>query len=130
MASFAKIGLNNRVMQVLSVHNNELLDSDGVEQEKLGIQFLTTLFGWAIWRQTSYNTRGGVHLLGGTPFRKNFAGIGHIYDEDREAFIEKQPFDSWTLNETTCLWEAPTPRPDDGKKYIWNELTKSWDEVV
>ena len=82
MASFAKIGLNNKVIEVLSVHNNELLDSNGVEQENIGIDFLTKLTGGSIWKQTSYNTHGGVHKLGGTPFRKNHAGIGYTYDED------------------------------------------------
>ena len=84
MASFAKIGLNNKVIEVLSVHNNELLDAKGVEQEVNGIDFLTKLTGWAIWKQTSYNTHGGVHDLGDTPLRKNYAGIGYTYDEDRE----------------------------------------------
>jgi hypothetical protein len=87
MASFAKIGLNSKVIEVLSVHNNVLKDSNGVEQEVNGIDFLTKLTGWAIWKQTSYNTSGGVHTLGGTPFRKNHAGIGYTYDEDRDAFI-------------------------------------------
>ena len=106
MATFAKIGLNNKVIEVLSVHNNELKDSNGVEQENIGIDFLTKLTGWPIWKQTSYNTIGGVHKLGGTPLRKNFAGIGHTYDEGRDAFIDPKPFASWRLNDTTCLWEA------------------------
>jgi len=126
MASFAKIGLNNKVIGVLSVHNDVLKDANGVEQEVLGIDFLTKLTGWAIWKQTSYNTQGGVHKLDGTPFRKNHAGIGYTYDEDRDAFIPKQPFNSWTLNEDTCQWEAPVALPDDGKDYKWNEETTSW----
>ena len=130
MASFAKIGLNNKVIEVHSLHNNELKDANGVEQEVNGIDFLTKLTGWSIWKQTSYNTLGGVHRLGGTPFRKNHAGIGYTYDEDRDAFIPKKPYSSWTLNETTCQWEAPSARPDDGKDYNWNETTKSWDEIV
>jgi len=130
MASFAKIGLNNRVMSVQSVHNDVLKDADGVEQESLGIDFLTKLHGWAIWRQTSYNTQNGVHKLGGTPFRKNHAGIGYTYDEDRDAFIPKKPYESWILNETTCQWDAPSAKPADGKEYNWNESTKSWDEIV
>jgi hypothetical protein len=129
MASFAKIGLNNKVMEVLSVHNNELKDSNGVEQENIGIDFLTKLTGWSIWKQTSYNTHGGVHLLGGTPFRKNHAAIGYTYDEDRNAFIPKKPFASWTLNQTTCQWEAPVVRPDDGQNYDWNETTKQWNLI-
>ena len=127
MASFAKIGLNNKVMEVHSLHNNELKDSNGVEQEVNGIDFLTKLTGWAIWKQTSYNTSGGVHLLGGTPLRKNHAGIGMTYDEDRDAFIPKKPFNSWILNETTCLWEAPVALPDTENRYNWNEETTSWD---
>ena len=130
MASFAKIGLNNKVIEVDSLHDNVLKDAAGVEQEVLGIEFLTNLTGWAVWKQTSYNTYGGVHKLGGTPFRKNHAGKGFTYDEDRDAFIPKQPYNSWTLNESTCQWEAPSARPDDGKFYDWNESTKSWDEIV
>jgi hypothetical protein len=127
MASFAKIGLNNKVIEVYSVHDNELKDANGVEQEVNGIDFLTKLTGWAIWKQTSYNTIGGVHKLGGTPFRKNHAGIGYTYDEDRNAFIQPKSFNSWTLNETTCQWEAPVAYPNDGQKYKWNEETQQWD---
>ena len=119
MASFAKIGLNNKVIEVQSVHNNELLDSNGVEQEVNGIDFLTKLTGWSIWVQTSYNNN----------FRKNHAGIGYTYDEDRDAFIAPKPFNSWILNETTCLWEAPVAYPDDGERYTWNEETTTWDLV-
>jgi len=122
MASFAKIGLNNKVIEVLSVHNNELKDSNGVEQENIGIVFLIKLTGWAIWKQTSYNSN----------IRKNFAGIGHTYDEDRDAFIPPKPtqYSSWVLNETTCQWEAPVAKPDDEtetKRYGWNEETQQWD---
>jgi len=129
MATFAKIGLNNKVIEVLSVHNNELLDSNGVEQETIGIDFLTKLTGWSIWKQTSYNTHGGIHKLGGTPLRKNYAGIGYTYDEDRDAFIPPKPFASWTLNETTCKWEAPVNRPDDDNIYNWNETSNNWEIV-
>lgn len=82
------------------------------------------------WIQTSYNTFGGEHRLGGTPLRKNYAGIGYTYDKDKDAFIPPQPYPSWTLNETTCLWEAPVAYPDDGKQYIWNESITNWTEVV
>jgi len=78
------------------------------------------------WVQTSYNTYGGVHKNGGTPLRKNYAGVGYLYDESRDAFIPPRPFRSWKLNEDTCLWEAPTPRPDDDQLYSWNESTLSW----
>jgi len=129
MASFAKIGLNGKVIEVQSVNNEVLHDANGVEQENIGIDFLTQLTGWAIWKQTSYNTRSGTHKNGGTPFRKNFAGVGYTYDEDRDAFIPKKPFASWTLNETTCLWEAPVVKPDDGQRYNWNEENQTWDLV-
>ena len=82
------------------------------------------------WVQTSYNTSGGVHVDGGTPLRKNFAGIGFVYDEAKDAFYIPQPYASWTLNEDTCLWEAPTAYPDDGKFYVWEEAITSWFEVV
>mgnify|MGYP003649467264 FL=1 len=79
------------------------------------------------WVQTSYNTYGGVHTLGGTPLRKNYASIGCVYDSDRDAFYVPQPYPSWVLNEDTCLWAAPTDYPDDYKFYSWNEATTSWD---
>jgi hypothetical protein len=129
MASFAKIGLNGKVIAVHSVVNEVLHDSNGIEKEDIGIDFLTKLHGWSIWVQTSYNTKGGVHLFGGTPLRKNFAGIGMTYDEDRNAFIPKKPFNSWVLNETTCLWEAPVALPDTENRYTWNETTTTWDLV-
>ena len=127
MASFAKIGLNGRVIEVVSVVNDVIKDSSGIEREELGIQFLNELYGWPIWKQTSYNTAGGDHQLGGTPFRKNFASIGYTYDEDRDAFIPKKPYNSWVLNEQTCLWEAHIAYPTDGQNYIWNENTQNWD---
>ena len=127
MASFAKIGLNNKVIEVLSVVNEVLHDSNGVEQEAIGIDFLTKLTGYPVWKQTSYNTFGGVHNNNGTPLRKNHAGIGYTYDENRDAFIPPKPFNSWILNESTCLWNAPVAYPTDGKKYSWNETTQNWD---
>ena len=127
MASFAKIDLNNKVIEVLSVNNEVLKDANGVEQEVNGIDFLTKLTGWSIWKQTSYNTHGGVHNNDGTPLRKNHASVGYTYDEDRDAFIPPKPFNSWTLNETTCLWEAPISKPNDGQIYDWNETNQSWD---
>jgi hypothetical protein len=129
MASFAKIGLNNKVIEVLSVVNEVLHDSNGIEQEAIGIDFLTKLTGYPVWKQTSYNTVGGVHSLGGTPLRKNHAGIGYTYDEDRDAFIPKKPFNSWILNESTCLWEAPVAMPINDNRYIWNESILTWDIV-
>ena len=129
MASFAKIGLNGKVIEVLSVVNEVLHDSNGVEQEAIGIDFLTKLTGYPLWIQTSYNTIGGVHNNNGTPLRKNHAGIGYTYDEDRDAFIPKKPFNSWILNEDTCQWNSPVAYPVDGKIYKWNESTLTWDIV-
>jgi hypothetical protein len=126
MASFAKLNSENIVEQVLSVHNNELLDN-GVESETKGITFLKNLYGEDTnWRQTSYNTNAGVHSLGGIPFRKNHAGIGYQYDPQRDAFIPIKPYNSWVLNEETCNWEAPIAYPNDGQRYTWNEETQSW----
>ena len=113
MASFAKIGLNNKVIEVLAVSNDIIKDANGIEQEALGIDFLTKLTGWAIWKQTSYNSN----------IRKNFAGKGYTYDEDKDAFIPPKTFNSWILNETTCQWEAPVARPASGR-YNWNEETQ------
>jgi hypothetical protein len=130
MASFAKIGLNGRVIEVVSVVNDVIKDSNGIEREELGIQFLNELYKWPIWKQTSYNTHGGIHNKGGIPFRKNHAGIGYTYDEDRDAFIPKKPYNSWILNEQTCIWESPIPMPSDAsidKRYQWNETIQNWD---
>jgi hypothetical protein len=109
MAHFAQVE-NGIVMQVI-VADQDVIDSGA--------------FGSG-WVQTSYNTQGGQHRLGGTPFRKNYAGIGYNYDAQRDAFIPPQPFPSWTLNEDSCLWQPPTPMPNDGKMYDWDEATLSW----
>jgi len=125
MAHFAKLGTGNVVETVVVVHN------DVATTEQAGVDFLNTLYNTRdVWKQTSYNTQGGVHKLDGTPFRKNYAGKGYKYNQTRDAFIPPQPFNSWTLNETTCLWEAPSARPDDDKSYNWNEETTSWDEIT
>ena len=131
MAHFAKIGTGNKVTQVLVVSNDIALT------EQAGVDFLNNLYNTRdVWKQTSYNTVGGVHLLGGTPLRKNYAGVGFQYDSSRDAFIPPKPYASWTLNESTCQWDSPTPKPDDsyvkkdGKTYIWNESTTSWDEIT
>jgi|688.fasta_scaffold01024_2 hypothetical protein len=116
MSHFAQIDENNIVTQVI------VIEQDVVD---------TGLFGDPnSWIQTSYNTSGGVHTQGGTPLRKNYAGIGYTYDSTRDAFIPPQPFNSWVLNEDTCLYEAPTPMPDDGKMYSWDEDTTSWVEII
>jgi hypothetical protein len=122
MAHFVKLGIGNKVIQGVVVHN------DVATSEQAGIDFLNNLYKTNdVWKQTSYNTYGGEHKLGGTPFRKNFAGIGFKYDQTKDAFIPPQPYTSWTLNETTCLWEAPVAYPEDGQRYSWNEETKQWD---
>jgi hypothetical protein len=118
MAHFAELDENNFVKQIIVVHNNELLDN-GIESEAKGIGFCQSLFG-GTWVQTSYNGN----------FRKNYAGIGFTYDEERDAFIPPKTFDSWILNEETCLWEPPIPYPTDGKPYLWNEELVTWEEVV
>jgi len=130
MASFVKIE-NNIVIAVHSVVNEVLKDSNGIEQESIGIQFLKSLHGQDTnWKQTSYNTHGGVHNNGGISFRKNYAGIGMIYDENRDAFIPQKPYNSWILNETTCNWEAPIAYPVDSNinnRYKWNEEILNWE---
>ena len=131
MASFAKIE-NNIVIAVHSVVNEVIKDSNGIEQESIGIQFLKSLHGQDTnWKQTSYNTHGGVHAFGETPFRKNYAGIGYQYDQTRDAFIPHKPFDSWVLNEETCLWESPVAIPttelEENQYYSWNESIINWE---
>lgn len=118
MSHFAKLDKDNVVVCVTAGRQED----DGKEEE------LSVRTG-DVYKQTSYNTVGGVHLLGGVPFRKNFAGIGYTYDEQRDAFIPPNPFPSWTLNEQTCLWDPPIPKPLNGKFYVWNEETLSWVEV-
>jgi hypothetical protein len=132
MAHFAEIVLDNNnnlsVSRVLTVDNKDILDADNNEIETKGSELLQTLLGGE-WKRTSYNTHSGVHSLDGTPFRKNYAGVGYTYDPVRDAFIPPQPYPSWTLNEDTCQWAAPTPHPEDDKKYSWDEATTSWKEV-
>jgi len=124
MAHFSKIGTGNIVEQVVVVSN------DIATTEQAGVEFLQKLFNNRdVWKQTSYNTRGGEHLLDGTPFRKNYGAVGFKYDQTRDAFIPKKPFPSWVLNETTCLWEAPVALPDTENRYTWNEENQTWDLV-
>jgi hypothetical protein len=120
MAHFAKIGLNNIVTDVLVVANRETMDSNGVEHESIGVEFLKTLTGHETWIQTSYN--GNI--------RKNFAGIGYTYDSQRDAFIPPQPYQSWVLNTQTCLWESPTSMPTDSTYYVWDEPNINWLKVT
>jgi hypothetical protein len=118
MAHYAFIDSNNIVTQVI-VGKNE--GDQGVDWEQW--------YGYTagqICKRTSYNTQGGKHLLDKIPFRKNYAGIGYTYDSVRDAFIPPQPFQSWVLNEETCLWDAPVSMPTDGQLYNWDEATTSW----
>lgn len=120
MAHFAELDDSNIVQRVIVVADDNCLDESGNESEAVGVQFCVDLFG-GTWKQTSFNTDGGTHNDGGTPFRKNYAGVGDTYDSGRDAFYVTQPAPSWTLNETTCKWSAPIAAPDDGKAYIWDE---------
>jgi hypothetical protein len=115
MAHFAKLGPGNVVEQVIVVDNRDTSDPDGVEKEHIGAAFCEKLFG-GTWKQTSYNGNK----------RKNYAGIGFTYDEQRDAFISPKPFASWVLNEDTCQWKAPVDMPTDGQMYSWDEATTSW----
>jgi hypothetical protein len=115
MSHFAQINGTNVVVQVI-VAEQDVID--------------TGLFGNpSSWVQTSYNTYAGQHLLGGTPLRKNYAGVGYTYDPIRDAFIPPKPYPSWVLDEDTCQWNSPTPKPQDGSPYQWNEETLQWDLV-
>ena len=125
MAHFAKLDENNIVIFV-TVGRDE---DNGLEAE------LSARTG-DVYKQTSYNTHGGVHSLGGTPFRKNYAGLGYTYDANRDAFIPPKPYNSWVLDENTCLWNSPVAMPSDAgqgdppKMYTWNEETVNWVEVT
>lgn len=122
MAHWAEINNTGTVLRVLVVPD---------AQDERGQEFLANDLGLGgTWKKTSYNTQGGVHTLGGTPFRKNYAGIGYTYDAAKDAFIPPKPFASWTLNETTCLWDAPVAYPTDGKVYNWSEDELNWVEVA
>ena len=114
MAHFAQLNENNVVTQVIVVSNADTADANGVEKEHIGAAFCERLLG-GTWKQTSYN--GNI--------RKNYAGIGYTYHEDIDAFVPPQPFASWSLNDK-AQWEAPTPMPQDGNMYSWDEATMSW----
>lgn len=144
MASFAKLNNENVVIQVVAVNNDVIKDSNGIEQESLGIDFLKNIYNEpnSIWKQTSYNTFAnkyynpssidGKRIVGdqSKAFRKNFAGLGYKYDLERDAFISPKPYNSWILNEDTCCWESPVPKPSelnkDGSPPQWNEELLQW----
>lgn len=122
MAHFAEVDGNNIVLRVLVVDDS---------QESNGQEFLATTLGLGgTWIKTSYNTSAGVHTKGGTPLRKNYAGIGYTYDSGRDAFIAPKPYPSWILNEESCVYEAPVAMPTDGGMYTWNETTTSWNLIT
>jgi hypothetical protein len=114
MAHYAKV--NGGIVEQVIVAEAEFFDT-----------FVDSSAG--AWIQTSYNTHGGVHANDETPLRKNYAGVGMIYDAERDAFYAPQPYPSWTLNDDSCIWEAPTAYPTDGERYVWNESNTSWDAV-
>jgi hypothetical protein len=126
MAHFAELDENNVVLRVLVVDNKDILDENGQEQEAVGVQFLTNLFGHSRWKQTSYNAN----------FRRHFAGNGHTYDSERNAFIPPKPYPSWVLDEEKLIWKTPIDEPADsgqgeGKRpYRWNEDTQEWVVIV
>jgi hypothetical protein len=122
MAYFAKLGTGNIIEQVISINNSVITDANGIEQEQLGVDFINKLYNTRdVWKQTSYNNN----------FRKNYAGIGFQYDQQRDAFISPKPFNSWILNEDTCRWEAPVAKPttelEENQYYSWNESIINWD---
>ena len=143
MAHFAKLGVNGKVIQVLTMDNDKMLNADGVEDETVGQQWLETHNNWPaqMWIQTSYNTKNNTHRLGGTPFRGNYAGIGYTWDEDNNIFWPKKPHASWVKNTTTASWDSPIgPAPELTEEqksqieagthfwiYNWNEEGQSWD---
>jgi hypothetical protein len=143
MAHFAKLGVNSKVIQVLTLDNANMLNADGVEDETVGQQYLETHNNWPaqMWIQTSYNTASNQHKDGGTPLRGNYAGIGYEWDEDNQIFWPKKPHASWVKNTTTAGWDSPigdapalTAEQTSQNKagthswdYIWNEEGQSWD---
>jgi hypothetical protein len=143
MAHFAKIGMSSKVISVLTLNNGDMLNADGVEDERVGQQYLERHNNWPaqMWIQTSYNTGGGKHKSGddSKAFRGNYAGIGYIWDEDNNMFYPKKPYASWVLNTTTASWHSPIgDAPDDltdeekaaGTSYQWNEGTGAWDKTT
>jgi len=154
MAHFAKLGANSKVIQVLTLNNSDMLNADGVEDETVGQIYLETHNNWPaqMWIQTSYNTSGGQHNDGGTPFRGNYAGIGYTWDEDNQIFWPKKPHASWVKNNSEARWQSPigdapaltaeqeaqntptkdaegnvTAEPTHSWSYVWNEANTTWD---
>ena len=145
MAHFAKIGMNGKVIAVLTCGNNDMKDHEGNEVEALGQEYLEKHNNWPkeLWIQTSYNTRNNVHSLGGTPLRGNYAGVGSIWDEENQIFWPKQPYPSWVKDTATADWKSPigdapaltaeqtsqNQASTHNWKYLWNEENQSWDLI-
>jgi hypothetical protein len=136
MAHYAKLGINSKVIAVHVVSDNDCLNASGVEDEEVGRQFLERIHNWPLWKKTSYNTSGGKHKNGGTPFRGNYAGIGMTYDEDNDIFISKKPYASWVLDVPSASWKSPigdAPELPEAEKlthyYEWNESAQTWDKT-
>jgi hypothetical protein len=143
MAHYAKLGINSKVIAVHVVSDSDCLNASGVEDEEVGRQFMERIHNWPLWKKTSYNTSGGQHKNGGTPFRGNYAGIGMTYDEDNDIFISKKPYASWVLDVASASWKSPigdAPELTQEQKdqntanthrwsYTWNEAGQSWDLV-
>ena len=143
MAHFTKIGMNGKVIAVLTMGDKDMLNADGVEDESVGQQYLERHNNWPaqMWIQTSYNTSAGTHKLGGTPLRGNYAGIGYIWDEDNNIFYPKSPYASWVLDVPTAKWKSPIgdapaltaeqQAQNDAEThrwdYTWNEAGQTWD---
>jgi hypothetical protein len=122
MAYFAKLGTGNIIENVISINNSVITDANGIEQEQLGVDFINKLYNTRdVWKQTSYNNN----------IRKNYAGIGYTYDQQRDAFIAPKPFNSWVLNEQTCQWQSPVAMPtaelEENQYYSWNESIVNWE---
>jgi hypothetical protein len=124
MAHYAFLDENNIVTEVIPGRNEDEVVDDITDWEAAYGAIRNQ-----VCKRTSYNTVGGVHTNGGTPYRKNYAGIGYTYDESRDAFIPPKPFDSWVLDEETCQWQAPTPYPTDGQMYRWVEADLNWQVI-
>lgn len=130
MATYAKLGINGKVIAVQSVNDVDCYNADGVEDETVGIQFLENLHGWPLWKKTSYNTYANQHKKGGIPFRGNHASIGYTWDEENEIFWPPKPYDSWVKNISTASWVAPITKPvytEAVPERKWNEINSRWE---
>lgn len=134
MAHYAKISENSKVLGVEVVADSDTYNADGIEDETVGIDFLTRIHGWPLWAKCSYNTKGGKHYGAdgnesadqSKAFRKNYPAIGWTWDKNKDMFYSPKPYDSWAIDENTGFWEAPIPKPDDGLDYYWDEAITNW----